>query len=289
MTALISTRPAPTAMRGPMLHPRITVLLRPDGAVQLGLHPESAVIVSPPGPVESAPALLRLLDGSRTESEILWQARELGFDADIVRALLAQLTAAGLLETERPRSRVRVVRIHGRGPLADAVLAGLRRIGLQAKHSHARCDAGESLGAERPDLLVFTDALVPDPGLVAALMRRRVPHLPVRLRDGRGIVGPLVLPGETGCLRCADLHRTDREPAWPQLAAQLLGRAGCASPAGVAMTAALTLKEIETISFGPEERPPATLNATLELDLDVPHLDRRAWPAHPSCGCCENA
>ena len=36
-----------------------------------------------------------------------------------------------------------------------------------------------------------------------------------------GVVGPLVIPGLTSCLRCADLHRRDRDPAWHALAVQL--------------------------------------------------------------------
>ncbi|MGV9662697.1 TOMM precursor leader peptide-binding protein [Nocardia niigatensis] len=277
--------------RGPMLHPRITVLLRPNGAIQLGWDPERAVILRPPGPIEAMPALLRLLDGSRTEAEILWQARELGFGTEVAQALLDQMAAADLLAADAPRARLRTVHVHGRGPLADALLAGLHRIGLRAKHSCERPGGtgAEALQAERPDLLVLSDALVPDPGLVASLMRRRIPHLQVRIRDGRGIVGPLVLPGETGCLRCADLRRTEAEPAWPQLAAQLLGRVGCATPAGTAMTAALALREIEIVSSGRADHPPATLDATLEVDLDSPHLDRRPWPAHPNCGCGEGA
>ncbi|AYF72544.1 hypothetical protein D7D52_00065 [Nocardia yunnanensis] len=273
-----------TSTRGPMLHPRITVLVRPNGAIQLGWNPEAAVIVQPPGPVEAVPALVRLLDGSRSEPEILWQARELGFDTAVVTELLREMTAADLLVGAQPRARLRAVRVHGRGPIADALLDGLRRIGLRAGHSRDRLTE-RSLATERPDLLVLSDTLVPDPGLVAELMRRRIPHLQVRVRDGRGIVGPLVLPGESSCLRCADLHRTDYEPDWPQLAAQLLGRVGYTSPAGVAVTAALALKEIESICFGPAARPPATLDATLEVDLDTPHLDRRDWPAHPSCDC----
>ncbi|MGH3430342.1 MAG: hypothetical protein ACRDQZ_22700, partial [Mycobacteriales bacterium] len=48
-----------------------------------------------------------------------------------------------------------------------------------------------------------------------------VPHLPVLLRDGTVIVGPLVIPGRTTCLNCLDLHRGDRDPEWPVLASQL--------------------------------------------------------------------
>ncbi|WP_405485312.1 TOMM precursor leader peptide-binding protein [Nocardia sp. NBC_00511] len=284
MTTLASTR-------GPELDPRITVLRRPDGTVQLGWHSGSAVRLCPAGPVESVPALLRLLDGTHSTAQVLRDAAELGFDAATTTAVLEQLAAAGLLVTEEPRSRLRTVRVHGRGPLSDALLEGLRRIGLRPGHSHDR--RAETTRArqcaERPDLVLLADTLVPDPSLVTALMRHRVPHLQVRIRDGRGIVGPLVLPGETSCLRCADLFRTGRDPQWPHLAAQLLGRVGTASPAGIAMTAALTLKEIETIRHGSADHPPATLDTTLELDLDALHLDRRPWQPHPNCGCGADA
>src|SRR3712207_7110553 len=57
--------------------------------------------------------------------------------------------------------------------------------------------------------------------LAADLQRRGVPHLVATVRGETGVVGPLVVPGATGCLRCADLHRRDRDPRWPALAAQL--------------------------------------------------------------------
>ncbi|GAB4588378.1 TOMM precursor leader peptide-binding protein [Nocardia sp. IFM 10818] len=258
---------APT--RGPRLDPRIPVLLRPDGTVQLGWSSGHALIVHAPGPV---PAFLRLLDGSRTRPQILWHARELGFGTEIAAGLLAELAATGLLVSDGPGARLHTVRIHGRGPLADALGAGLRRIGLRPTRSRA-------------DLTLLADTLVPDPVFVAELVRGRVPHLPVRLRDGRGLIGPLVLPGATSCLRCADLHRCDRDPAWPRVSAQLLDRVGHCSPAGVAAVAALALTEIERIAQGNPARPPATLNATLELNLDSHHLDHRPWFPHPRCDC----
>jgi nicotinamidase-related amidase len=51
------------------------------------------------------------------------------------------------------------------------------------------------------------------------------------VRDGTGLVGPLVIPGVTSCLRCADLHRSDRDAAWPALAAQLRDAVGSADRA----------------------------------------------------------
>ena len=50
----------------------------------------------------------------------------------------------------------------------------------------------------------------------AVLVRAGVTHLLVRVVETTAIVGPLVVPGRTSCLRCHDLHRTDRDPAWPR-------------------------------------------------------------------------
>jgi hypothetical protein len=50
------------------------------------------------------------------------------------------------------------------------------------------------------DLVVLADSLASDPRLLRDLHAARVPHLPVRVRDGAGMVGPLVIPGVTSCL-----------------------------------------------------------------------------------------
>jgi len=41
-----------------------------------------------------------------------------------------------------------------------------------------------------------------------------VPHLVVRAEEAIGVVGPLVLPGRWTCLRCVDLSKAARDPAW---------------------------------------------------------------------------
>ena len=56
---------------------------------------------------------------------------------------------------------------------------------------------------------------------------------------GQGLVGPLVVPGVTSCLTCADLHRADRDSAWPAVAMQLRGVIGNADRPTVLATAAL--------------------------------------------------
>ncbi|WP_282785038.1 MULTISPECIES: hypothetical protein [unclassified Nocardia] len=274
-------------VQGPMLHPRYPVLVRRDGGVQVGWDPGRALILRLPGvDTQRVLAFLRLLDGLCSYPRILWRARELGIEADTVRGVLAEMRTAGLLAgagTERVGG-IRLlggVHLHGRGPLSDALLLGLRRMGMRPSHSRGQSPPT----AWRPQLVVLADTLVPAPDLVERLVRLRIPHVQVCVRDGRGIIGPLVLPGVTSCLSCADRYRADREPEWPHLAAQLLGRVGQASAAGIAATAGLALAEIEAVAAGEPDRPPTVLNATLELNLDSRRLDRRTWPPHPSCHC----
>ncbi|WP_216897791.1 hypothetical protein [Nocardia alni] len=280
------SEPSAPRPRGPMLHPRVTVLRRPSGAVQLGWDPERALLLEPPGiTADTVAEFLRLLDGLRSHPQIAWAASSLGIGSADALEILAELERAGLLirPVERP-IRVRRVHVHGRGPLSEAIAAGVRRLGLRPSRSREYL-AATTVAGWSADMVVLADALVPDPILVNDLVLYRIPHLPVRMRDGRGIVGPLVLPGGTSCLRCADLTRGDLDPDWPHLAAQLLGRIGHGSTAAIAATAALALRDLETVIEGVPARPPRTLDTTLELDPDSHRVRIRYWPAHAACGC----
>ena len=58
----------------------------------------------------------------------------------------------------------------------------------------------------------------------ARFLREDIPHLPVSFEPGRVTVGPLVIPGASPCLACRDAQERDRDPAWPLLHTQLIGR-----------------------------------------------------------------
>ncbi|WP_416061354.1 TOMM precursor leader peptide-binding protein [Rhodococcus indonesiensis] len=273
-----------THQPGPALDPALEVLRRPDGSVQLGWGPDTAAVLSPGKDLDAfgLSTVLNLLDGRSSRAEILVRAARAGLADDAVTVLLDELTTVGAVRD--PGGTVPVaprVRVHGRGPLADTLVAHLTVSGTRLSRSAAY--TGDS-DVARWDVrcVLLADALVPDPRLVRELMRHRVPHLPVLLRDGRGIVGPFVVPGRTSCLRCADLTRTDLDPHWPQLAAQLCDRVGCAEPSAVLATAALALGELDAILT---TAAPATLDRTLEVDLRSHRLASRRWYRHPECGC----
>lgn len=81
----------------------------------------------------------------------------------------------------------------------------------------------------------------------ASYLRDDVPHLPVAFEAAAATVGPLVRPGETPCLSCRDEHETRRDPAWPRLHTQLIGRpVGTISSARLAQAAALVARVLRT-------------------------------------------
>jgi len=62
------------------------------------------------------------------------------------------------------------------------------------------------------------------PRSAAVLLGRDIPHVPIVFSGGGVEIGPFVRPGATACLFCVAEYRCDTDAAWPQLAAQLVGR-----------------------------------------------------------------
>jgi bacteriocin biosynthesis cyclodehydratase domain-containing protein len=121
--------------------------------------------------------------------------------------------------------------------------------------------------------------------LAAGLQRAGVPHLVAAVRGETGVVGPLVVPGSTGCLRCADLHRRDADPRWPVLAAQLTTQQPLASGATVTCLLTAVTAAVQVLAWLDGSAAPVTLDATLELRPPDPVPRRRRWGPHPECGC----
>lgn len=303
-----------------------SVLPRGARSRLLGLDPDRALLVDDldpalalmldelADPVDAVPLVARAVErGADTEDA-----------AELLRALV---DARVLVDARAARRRAgrrtsSTVVVTGDGPLAAGVVAGLVGAGVGTVHIDARgtvgaADLGTGLvdgdrGSERgaavagaarrlvpgaqvgapprrlvPDLVVFADAQVPAPAPLAHTARDGTPHLLVRLRDGIGVVGPLVLPGRTACLRCLDLRRTDLDPGWPGVAAQLVGRCGRADPATTAATAAFGAAQ--ALAALDSTSAPATLDTTVELDLAAAMLRRRHWAPHPDCACGASA
>jgi hypothetical protein len=201
-----------------------------------------------------------------------------------------------------------VIRVHGTGPVGSGIATLLTASGIGRVVSVGPAAPGPSRPAQapggwppstagharpvarsgrtkRPDLAVL--AGLHDPDIGSALVRDRVPHLAASAAEAIGVVGPLVVPGRSACLRCLDLARSDRDAAWPLILAQLAGRPpdplACDAPLATAVAAQAAAQALAFVDR-PAEPGPA-VNGTLELVLPDWQWRRRTWRPHQACHC----
>jgi hypothetical protein len=117
-----------------------------------------------------------------------------------------------------------------------------------------------------------------------AYARKSLAHLLIEERDDTVLIGPLVPPGGSPCLRCLDLHRRDRDPAWPTLVAQLATAIDSASTISTATTLiAVGVAVAQVLAFLDGDDAP-TIGASIEVGPPST-LRRRSWGPHPRCDC----
>ncbi|RIV29844.1 TOMM precursor leader peptide-binding protein [Micromonospora radicis] len=178
---------------------------------------------------------------------------------------------------------VRPVDLVGTGIPAEEIG---RPLGRTVQALVARAAPGTATGPlrrPRPDLVIQLGVDRPAALLAAGHAQRRQPHLLVDIREGVPVVGPLVRPPAGPCLGCLDLHRTDRDPDWPALAAQLAGGPSgstCAAGTLLAATAYAVSEVLSQLDGG----TPETLGGAIEV-VAPGNVRRRRWPPHPRCGC----
>ncbi|MGW5567784.1 TOMM precursor leader peptide-binding protein [Streptomyces tendae] len=136
--------------------------------------------------------------------------------------------------------------------------------------------------APRDDVSVHT----PDPAAAESLMASGTPHLYAGVVEGTGVVGPLVLPGETGCAGCLHADRTDRDPAWPRLVAQWRsGRQRRVPPCDLTLaTTVAGFAAAHALAFL-DGRTPSSTGARWEVALPGLRWQVRPVRPHPGCPC----
>ena len=337
---------ATTVARRPMLRRGVRRLWRGPDTLQLGRRPGGGAVLA--GLDEATRAVLGLLDGSRSRTQVIAQAATLGCPSARTAELLALLEGAGLVRDaaatcstaglgttreERDRRAVDLDELHPGGAArrgtAAVVVLGAGRVGAAVASLLAAAGVGAvdvvddgvtrasdtGVGAAalrdvgRPrgvaaraqleamapsvrtgplsqaDLVVLAPVGPEDLEAAGGWAARASPHLYVEVQDNVGVVGPLVVPSHTPCLRCLDLHRTDRDPDWPMLAVQLSAPVrdliSCDATLAVAVAAQATLQALTYLDGG----TPATCAGTLELTLPGWQWRRRSWTPHPECDC----
>lgn len=300
----------------PRLVPRpgVHVLRRAAGELQVGLDPARAVVLPDRPPVR---ALLSALTSPAAPRPQEYDAgaldqlltSDLLVDADTLMPLLpadegarggvaAVAAQDGDDVTERLRAREgAVVEVRSCGgsaaPALREHLVGLLRASGVGRHGPTRTATRRTSRdpRETAHLGVLVCAGEPAREKLDGWMRAGLPHLLLRFVEGHAVIGPLVLPGETACLRCLDAHHTDVDPSWPLLVAQYAAAVARqredtvpepVDPVLAALAVAWAAREVVSHVEG---RRVSTVSATIRLDPHLTALETRAWPRHPECGC----
>jgi bacteriocin biosynthesis cyclodehydratase domain-containing protein len=270
-----------------------------DGLRSAGLLHDLAaadLLAADPGPAATARAAVELpaaVPGTGAGGR--WRARRqsavvIEGATRVGTPLAAVLAASGV-------GRVSV-RDRGTTRAGDAIVGGAAAADEGRPRSLAAADAVRRASPltdlrplppeQAPDLVVLCRPWAAADPLSLALQRAGTPHLVATVRGETGVVGPFVLPGSTGCLRCGEVRRRDADPTWPRLAAQLAAAdtGSDEAPAGATITCLLTaLTAAVQVLAHLDGAAPGTVDATLELSPPtfLPRL--RRWSPHPDCGC----
>ena len=298
--------------------PYAPVIQRTNDEVQVGVDPHAALVFRGKG----LGALLTLLNGSQPINAVLRSARAAGLTQPQVSWALDALDAAGLLTERGAAAYTAAlaslrVRLIGAGPVGFQIARVLLASGLGTLYVYdseppevalypsagvltSRAEALRSALAEvgstistlshwsKPEAaaldltIVAGDSPELDRVITDHLLRIDQPHLVVRCWGNGVSVGPLVLAGRTSCLRCADLARSDADPQWPVVLAQLSRLRLVTPPALLGWAASVAAAQALAFLYG---ELPESAGATLELSWPDFVTRLRRWPAHPSCGC----
>jgi hypothetical protein len=313
----------------PLLGRHVPVLVRGAGVLQVGVDQDPSLVLEGMAPgMRQLLALVdgchsrRALDTAAVAlgipvAHLAWTLQTLS-DAGLVTE---GRPSAGVVSPPLARSRIRLVGAGALGRAVAELLVASRpevmyvvdeeppdpalypgstwATQAQALQTHL----GESAGGRvrvvnhwskpeerRPDLTVLAcDRLECDREVGDALVQADQPHLVLRVRAGGVVVGPLVVPGLTACLRCTDLSRRDVDPKWPMLLPQLMHLRVPPVPALVGwaagVAAAQALSYLSGQATDGRSAVPETWGATLEVAPGDFLTRRRVWSMHPRCGC----
>jgi hypothetical protein len=273
------------------LRPGVEVVRRDDSHLQLGLGAHRVVLADTP----ELRRLLALLAAGRprlpadgdvrrcadvlarsgllVDADALWS--DLGVRAELAATAYAEEPATAATRLRR-RASARVA-LDASPVWAPELRRLLAAGGLEV------VDGSDPAA----DVQVLASPGEPSRDRVDRLMRDGVPHLLLRLVEGRVSVGPFVVPGRTACLRCEDAHLTEHDPRWPLLVAQqpspLTPRVTVepGDPQLLALAFAWVARDVVSFVEGGE---PATWSRTVHVDPGLRLVGQR-WLRHPHCGC----
>jgi hypothetical protein len=153
-----------------------------------------------------------------------------------------------------------------------------------------RGDAVVFAGAEyRPPantkLVVEVAERVLSPRRYLPLMGDDLAHLIVARDDDGLLLGPLVIPGRTPCLRCDDLHRAEADASWIATATQLHDLPTPRTPEELELVAALLAADSMRGFLSGVDPEPGDARTVVRERITSPARDRLPVEFQVGCGC----
>jgi hypothetical protein len=214
-----------------------------------------------------------LLDSNAMPNIARWTSKKWNMEAELTHIHLQEARKSALITPAEIMDRRRTCRVY----VAGANYLGASIASLIPEAGFSRADS-----ARTASVLVFPSvahSLVGDQDFAE---RERLPHLHVGIRHTSAVVGPLVVPGFTSCLRCNYLHRRDQDPSWP---AYFLGWRGALTQSTadqllLRLAAAFSLSILRHWIDGNQP-----FNLAWRTSLPYPSFTEENRPPHPLCGC----
>jgi hypothetical protein len=256
------------------LDPAFPPLWRSTSTLQFGV--DAVAVVDDPAPWQLR--LIRELEHGIPDAALDPVAVAFGAPDDVAAEFVRGIGRA-LVGPGAPPLRVVLQAPYGFAPdHADAVAAVLESTGLKVTPATWFDAHRERMPRGAPVVLLAHHVI--DLRRSAALMAQDVAHVPLVFTGPTVEIGPYVVPGETACLACVAAYRRDADPAWPVLAAQLIGRrAPDVSAAFMSEAALVTARLISEAA----QRPLRCHSLTLrEHSL---HRAMRGHRPHADCRC----
>jgi bacteriocin biosynthesis cyclodehydratase domain-containing protein len=272
----------------PQIDPKLAIVWRSENQLQIGA-PTARVVLDCPERVQLD--LVHLLRHGAGVDTLRAMAAGVGGTPRDVEAILRELKPVlkendweeDMRATEAELAAItdqRPVVVSGQGETANTVARVLGLLGHRVERTTLQVPLLDEEGASI--VVLVTDRVVPT-ALHLPLLRRDIVHVPIVFGEGEVVVGPLVTPGESGCLRCADLARRDADAAWPLIAAQLPDQPPVSRPRRLELSAAASvIRAVDARLTGHS----SVLDGIAEIILpDASRPRRVSCPPHRDCGC----
>ena len=269
------------------------LILRTRSHLQFGTVPAHSLVLGLPEEVsvDQVHQVMRELRRPMSEKTVHRILGNCGIPAVHARGIVEELLVAGILH-RRPARFHSTVHVLGPAIHARAVLRHLRALDIP---SSPISPTNPAFGRLSPsDLVVMAGMLFPPADISYRLMDLGVPHLTCGVVDARVSVGPLVLPGVTGCLACLDAAALTEDGRWRTVRDQCIDGRTPTADRLVEFTAGMVAGLVREVLAARRQNSaqqtewtvPGPLTGRSYFDPLTLQVGMTALSRHPGCAAC---